>query len=205
MLVGVFLLAGAVTLPPLGEPVGDSLTIYVRDSPVGSTTREGGSVAYSVLFKPDGYPESCSIMESTGNAIIEERACMIARRRFRFHPSYGVDGQRKYRIYEQRVVFRNREGDTPLAPVLPPPYILQVARLPDEGRPFIVNVNVEVDVAGGLVACAVADEESNPAYARAACDALPDIWRPMVEKDMAGQPVAYVRTLRVGFEQAAPG
>lgn len=207
MLAGVLMLAGTVPpLPPPGAPVGN-MAEWIRDGDysVAEIGPQGGEAAFRVLFRPDGTVDDCTILRSSGNAAVEAKVCALARRRFRFRPSLGIDGQPKYRILERAANFRFEATAPPtLSPG--PAYILQVDRLPGREPFLIVSVNVEVDDSGALIACAApADTPRRLAgYARAACGALPDVWRAMPEKDGAGRPIGYIRDIKIAFERNAP-
>lgn len=213
MLVLWLMAAAAATvpgLPDLGRPIDErgrpvDPTIWLwNDDYTSDMGRTGGAVRFAASYKPDGTFDKCAILQSTGNRAVDEKACAIAMVRMRFAPSLGIDGRPKYRVFSTQFTFRGPQGAPPPLEARAPDFIFRVARLPDGAADLTVSVNAEVSADGALLACSVPAEAAQRDYAAAACRALPANWRPMIERNLAGDAVDHVRQVHVRFETAAP-
>ena len=194
--------AGAVVLP---EPIGDRRTwLSYGDFPSDELRAEhNGSIHYKAVVKPDGKVESCVIEVSTASAHDKATFCGKIKSRFRFRKVLGPAGAPRYYVLKEPFLYVLPDSKA-ARPVWPgPDFAIDVQALPKalNGR-VEVSVNVAVDAVGHLTACDVPASAAQAALAKVACGQLPTIWSAMPEKNAAGEPIAYVRQMRVEFREA---
>lgn len=84
--------------------------------------REGaqGDTGVKVKFRPDGTPESCEVIASSGRADLDEASCTMMMSNRRYSPRAGEDGKPVY-YFRQLIKWRIPDYPEPsLVPALPP-------------------------------------------------------------------------------------
>lgn len=69
-------------------------TITSRDYPPGALARNaGGTTKVRLTITTDGRATDCSLFESSGDAELDARVCLLATNRMRFSPALDHDGK----------------------------------------------------------------------------------------------------------------
>lgn len=83
----------------VARPVG---LITANDYPPSAIARnEQGSVLFKIVVRPDGVPDTCTILLSSGYKDLDDRTCNIVLERARFAPAIGLDNKAVYAVYRQ--------------------------------------------------------------------------------------------------------
>ena len=72
-----------------------------------------GTTTIRLTISPNGTVGSCTIVESSGHAALDERSCAIYRARARFEPARDSKGRTVASQFEQRVVWK-LDGEAPV-------------------------------------------------------------------------------------------
>lgn len=87
------------------RPRGRTVTISQDDYPAASTrAQEEGRMTVKVTVGTNGRVQSCEVVRSTGYKRLDERACQVAERRWRFHPA-TEDGDAVASTYTQNITW----------------------------------------------------------------------------------------------------
>lgn len=109
------------------------LSSYVRQSDYPrSALRAGyeGSVRFRLTVATDGRVSNCQVTASSGASALDNATCSLMRRRARFTPARGFDGNPTTDVHYGRVIWR-LPGDRPAsAAAAPPPPVIAVASPP---------------------------------------------------------------------------
>lgn len=197
MLLIMAMIAGVVAPAPTG------FWITHGDYPASSLQRgEEGATAYRAVIAPNGKPESCEVLSSTGNETFNRLTCSLLMRRARFSPAKNETGSPAYGVFHSVTNFwlpNSSKSKIPL--ILPPNLRLTVKALPTNVQsPVVVTVHVGVDELGAFRTCSVSPTQQQAKLASVACAQIPQHWEDAPVKNTAGLPVAYVRTFIVSFE-----
>lgn len=65
-----------------------------------------GSVAFVVLIDETGKIADCTVTQTSGVAALDAQSCAIVRRRARFKPAIGLDGQPAKDMHHQRITWK---------------------------------------------------------------------------------------------------
>lgn len=206
--MSVFLLlamaAGTVAMPaPVGSP---NRWLGPEDIP-HSEFEAGNDGAFFVkaLVSPDGKVEQCRVQQASAPRAEWDAFCNRVKRRFGFHPVTDPQGAPSYYLLEENYAYVLPQTWVRNGVASQPDMVVDVQKLPGakDGK-LDVAVNVAIDAAGALRQCnAGADEQAS--LAGLACGQLQARWTPMPEKSAAGQPVAYIRQMKVQFREAKVG
>lgn len=81
--------------PPRSATLRTDLVPHVARTYPSRALREGieGTVQYAVVVGPDGRVTACSIQESSGSALLDERTCDVLQRYARYDPAIDNRGQ----------------------------------------------------------------------------------------------------------------
>lgn len=69
---------------------------------------EGGSVKIGLLVDEQGKVADCSVLETSGVAMLDAQSCAIVREKARFTPAVGNDGKPAKDAFVQRIVWQTR-------------------------------------------------------------------------------------------------
>lgn len=196
------LAAGVVALPrPIGDP---KYWLGFNEYPLDELRADrGGEVYYKALINPAGKAELCVIERATMSTGDQSRFCGRVKSSFRYKPVTGPDGLPTYFLRKERWYYFLPDVGGKAPPPSGADFEIDVQSLPKalNGR-VEVRVNVAVNAAGNLTQCDAPAEATQAALAKLACDQLPTIWAVMPEKNATGEPIAYVRQMRVEFREA---
>ena len=67
---------------------------------------EGGSVRIALLVDEVGKVADCSVMETSGVAVLDAQSCAVVKERARFKPAIGKDGKPAKDAFIQRIRWR---------------------------------------------------------------------------------------------------
>lgn len=182
-------------------------------------TTGAGSSFVKFIVAPDGKPIKCVVLATSGNDKLDRDLCRYIENEFRYRPATEVSGQPTFGVFEQMFNLYDRQSkivfDTEAD------YAIDIASFPGKGDGTEeVSVDVQVDETGALAACAVPDtyirySQSGPhhvrlpkpraALSKIACEQLPKMWEAMPETGGVGQPISYVRPIRVLFRVSKAG
>lgn len=194
-------LVGAVALP---SRVGSD-DRWLRSGDIPQSAIKAGvdaEIIFKAVVNPAGKVELCAVEGSTVAYLNREAFCKRVKQRLAYRPTPDMHSyfvvEENYGIVLPASWVRNRNG-------VPAHFAMEVSKLPGNAAKAVsVSVNISVDDKGRLLDCSVPVDTSSAVLARLACGQLPVIWTPMSERNAAGQPVAYVRELRVEFREGAP-
>ena len=195
------LLAAAAVLP--ASPIEQQKWFTSQEHPkTALAVAERGFVAYTIDVAPDGSALRC---EPQDKGDLDRKVCELVMKRARFRPAADDQGRPVFGVHEAVASFllpgkgRARPDRSKLA--------VMVDRLPDGvAGPAFARVAFLVDAAGVISQCTNAAgeqrrfQQSVPALAPAACDAVVKDYRPAPVRDAAGIPVASVQSAMVRFE-----
>lgn len=190
MLFAMLAAANAIAqpLPKLGKPIGN-MPEWIRDTDYSSINSDG-SVRFRVLFTPDGKPEKCTVVATSGNIAVEKLICVIVFKRFGFEKSLNGDAEPAYRILERAAHFGTQRS-MPAEFATPP---LATVRIPGLRKMQRAPVVVSVNKAGALVGCsAVSNEKKLRLLAETACQAVQPLWKAIPESNMSSESIDYLR------------
>lgn len=69
---------------------------------------EGGSVKIGLLVDEQGKVADCSVIETSGVAILDAQSCAVVRERAKFTPAVGKDGKPAKDAFVQKIVWQTR-------------------------------------------------------------------------------------------------
>jgi len=201
----VILLAIASGTVPMPGDVGDRRSWLTSDDYPNDEFRAGrnGSIYFKTIANPSGRAEVCIIEMSTLGGRDKAAFCAVVKSRFKYRNVTGPDGSPMYFI-EEKSFFYQVPGSKIGTQMRPgPDFAVEVQALPKtlKGRVEVL-VNVAVDEAGQLKKCDAPAEAAHPTLARLACGQFPSLWAAMPEKNATGEPIAYIRQMRVEFREA---
>ncbi len=174
----------------------------------GDTKAANGSTFFKIIVGRNGKPEKCVVLLSTRNAALDKAVCIHAMK-FRFKSARNEKGQPAYAVAETMVNFVVKRGATIFNSQ--PDYVVRLKFLPKGvARNPYFHVTVSVDKEGKLKACdpgpPISDrQELNDVLTQMqnlSCGQLFTLWDPLVETNLANEHIAYVRTIRVGFDES---
>ncbi|MEO6433438.1 MAG: energy transducer TonB [Sphingomicrobium sp.] len=152
------------------------------DYPLDAIRAEAeGTSEFEVVIAPNGSPVSCAITRSSGQKLLDRRACEVAMRRARFSPARNAGLQPVYGAYRSQIQW-TIDLDTWRQVGPAPMWQITLNRLPAGGRfPMYVEYAVEVDSAGRATNCAPVLPDF-PTLATSSCA--------MLLKDLPAMPLA---------------
>ena len=177
--------------------------ITFQDYPREALQRgEQGATEFRVLVTPDGKPDRCEVLWSTGNKRFDNVTCSLIMRRARFAPALDEAGNPTYGSFHNINNFwQPGEGKSRFPLSLGPDIRLTVRSLPGGiSTPVVVEVHVAVDDQGAFKTCSVPSNEGQQKLAAAACARLRTDWAPALLRNSAGVAVSYVKVVKVSFE-----
>jgi TonB family protein len=95
--------------PPIGPDVPQSeIGRVMLDDYPPAAMRAGveGIVVVGFVISTLGRPESCEVIQSSGNADLDSASCAMVTNRFRFRPAIGPDGRATTETRTQRIVWQ---------------------------------------------------------------------------------------------------
>ena len=173
-----------------------NMSEWIRDDDFRQSNG-GGAVRFKVVFSRAGAPETCMIEATTGNATVEKLVCSLVFKRFGFKPSLDANAKPAYRVLVRSADFRTNRSTPPRIPT-PPLFVLAVANPPKNP---LVSVVVAVSETGALVGCSPPEYEKMRSLAEAACQAIPAQWKPLTEINASGEPISYVRDIKIELQR----
>jgi protein TonB len=98
--------AAEVARPPQRHGTAASL-FSVDDYPAGARgTGAHGKVVARLTIDATGRPAGCTIMQSSGNAILDTATCQVLQRRARYGPGYDRRGRPLVSTIDEEIVWR---------------------------------------------------------------------------------------------------
>lgn len=201
--VALMTLVAAVAMP---TPVGDRENWFGEEDIPQSQFSAGknGVFYYKALVKPDGKLDSCKVIASGANKQEQATFCKSAMVRMKYHNVVDQGGGPVYMVVDENFVFVVPDRWRPNLVKPLANLFIETAALPEGGNND-VTVNIAVDRAGQLRACNAPSGAKDSTLAERTCGQLQVLWSPMPEKDSAGNPVAYIRELRVEYRPQKAG
>ena len=143
------------------------------DYPTWAFVREWeGVTAFELLVAPNGRPEGCTVVHSSGLKMLDRRACDVAKERARFSPALGSDGRPAYGIYRSRIVWSPdpyKWAQTEIGPDLE----VSLSRLPGGATtPVDLRFAYLVDAQGNASHCTPLDKNSAQVLVTLGCGQL---------------------------------
>ena len=188
-----------------------NLASYVSDSdyPLEALMNgEEGTVGFRLTVGPDGRVANCIVFSSSGTPSLDDTTCSIMRRRARFTPARGLDGNPTSDSLSARITWRIDEeppapddeaAATPAIvqrtrPVSPLPDLVRLADYPAEavsqsrqGRTALI---LSVGPDGRVASCQVRTSSGSPDLDEAACRLMRERARFTPARDSQGAAVA---------------
>ena len=146
----------------------------LNDYPTKAFAREWQGVTnFAVVVAPDGRAADCTIVKSSGHAILDRQACWVATKRARFTPAIGAAGRPAYGVYRSQVVWQRPDRGA-LQRDLGPDLEISLNPLPAGATAPAVKLAYHVDTTGNPSACTPLPDSAAQPRARvdAACAAL---------------------------------
>lgn len=150
MLLIATISAGVVAATPIGS------WITYNDYPASALQRgEQGAAEFRAIIAPDGKPESCDVLSSTGNKQFDRLTCSLLMRRARFNSAMDEKGKPTHGVFHSINNFWQPDGSNSKFPVsLAPDLRLTVKALPSGMKsPVVIIVHMGVDERGAFKAC----------------------------------------------------
>lgn len=163
--------------------------------------RQEGAVWIRVVVGPTGKPEFCRLVRSSGSPSLDRVSCVLVLTMATFTPARDADGEATYGISVVPIIWRlpNNPSPPPKADPLPVDRELTVNKLPEPlGSPTFVKLLLQVDAQGAIVQCTNNGTPETSGLGELAC-AAPSELLLAVERNTAGDPVAYVTTMTLRF------
>ena len=94
---------------PLAKRATGNLIRYFKAEDYPDTAlinRDGGSARFSLLIDEVGKVTDCTIIETSGIAVLDAQTCVIARQRAKFDPARGQDGKPAKDAHIARIKWR---------------------------------------------------------------------------------------------------
>jgi hypothetical protein len=198
-------LAAQISMPIIQG--GGIWTLFSGDDVPLSIMREQDVrvVGVRLTVDPTGKLQACSAEFTSGLTKLDEYTCEIIRRRARFQPARGPDGQSAYGIIRTPITW-TVNADSPRSPA---DLELTVSRLPKGIKsPAVARLMFAVDERGHPSSC---QQEEPPAPAvpalppelvKIACAELLQSYVAIPAGDASGRPVASVQDARINFSVA---
>ena len=102
--------------------------ISANDYPAGALTRnEQGATFFQIVIRPDGNPDTCSVLISSGYRELDDTTCKLMLKRARFAPVQGSDGKAIYAVYRGTMTWAI---DAPISRVRGADFDLEINRVP---------------------------------------------------------------------------
>lgn len=209
--------SGAAATPPrvVSGTIGEA--DYPRAALRGAVS---GASEVRVAIAPDGAPTGCSVVRSSGSALLDQRACAILTTRFRYEPARSaagapIAGALIYTIdWRVRTTTVRRRGtrialpppETAAGPGRPPRlrsgYIVSYdypAGAYERGQQGDTAVELAIDARGRTTACTVVQSSGHTALDERACDLFLArfVWTPA--RDAAGRRAPSRVTQRISW------
>ncbi|WP_158512691.1 TonB family protein [Sphingobium sp. SYK-6] len=159
----------------------------------------GGVAVVKVIIAPTGVPEQCLIVSSSGNEVINKIVCDLSMKRLRFKPPISETGKPTYGIWQRRAVMLPPGWTAALKPEETSNFKIRLDAPPSIRKSAEVRTIVSVDDSGNFLGCGTADIESDASLIENACDHIKRVWQPAPERNMAGNPITYVRWAQIEF------
>ena len=160
----------------------------------------GGVVTVKIVIAPNGIPETCAVVSSSGNTTINKLVCDLSLKRLRFKAPLSMSGIPTYAIWQRRAVLLP-PGMT-VKPEQPTSFNMRLAPSALAKKNSYLRLIVSVDEAGNDVGCTASDKKSPSALIDLACAEVKSTWQSAPEVNGAGTAIPYIRWAIVKFEDA---
>lgn len=151
MLVPIFaLLASSVVAATPATPLP---WFEFRDYPMKAFEKKAeGVTKFELLIAPDGAIAGCTVSATSGNAELDRTTCFLTRKRVKFHPARGPDGQQAYGVYRGQAIWALPERTIAANPG--PDLEVNLNKLPaGTTEPPVVKLAYAVDAQGRPSSC----------------------------------------------------
>jgi len=204
MMLGVYLIAAAVTATAPVPSMTDDWWSYVYDFPTrGIKLGELSVVEAEILVNKRGTFKECVGHVHIGNPQMGPYVCSRLKKRGMFDPARGPDGKRMFGVYRTLIVNANVTEDTTFKVTRP-----SNIRLKAQGHEFEdFEIQFMLDASGRVSDCSLIEEIGlhlyrhkqivEPALVESACAAIPSQMHPVPPKDKNGAPIATVQNALV--------
>jgi TonB family protein len=199
-MIASLLIGSAMMAAAAPNPINPAKWATIDDYPKEALERgQQGFPAFRLTVSPDGKPQRCQIVESSGFPALDAGTCALIQRRAKFRPALDEAGQPMVGVYRGYFAWR-----FPGAEARPVPTNVdletEVSRLPDGVRaPALVTVNLIVDPAGRIESCAAQPSKVGAQLGDIACEQTASRYRPAPALDANNRPVKSVQTASIAF------
>jgi hypothetical protein len=152
-----------------------------------------------VVVDPQGKSVECTALREIGNPQLAKEICPLIRRKD-YQPPTLRDGQRVYAVLDTMIRLYlpdTKQGQQIMGLRQSPDAEIVVNKLPNNTASD-VSIILAYDSAGRVTDCVPSEHESEIPLANVACGQRA-LFDNVIQKDLAGQPVAYVTRKRVRF------
>lgn len=187
-------LFAAATAP---QSANDHELFSREDYPERAVNRgEEGSTYVQILINPAGQVDTCTIIQSSGYADLDQQTCAIIQTRARFIPGKGNDGRGVFSLYRVPVTWALNQA--PLVTVNPD-FDLTVNHGPTGVRlPLELKVTYFITTTGTVTKCGDSDAGSPQELVDLACKVISATPYDIV-RDHTGTPVTAMDCVKVRF------
>lgn len=196
--------------PPAPLPGQGSLAslITADDYPAAALRgHEEGVVGVRLDIDSRGSVTACTVTASSGSASLDAATCAILQQRARFTPARARNGRPMADSYTQKVAWRIAKPPPPrqgnlAGYVSMDDYPAEALRKGEQG---VVEVRLDIDVAGHVSACTVTQSSGSTILDGATCRLLSRRARFSPARDAQGRPVPDSYTQRIAWRLSSNG